>query len=156
MNAQIFDEQINKTDYGVGVVGEAPTRSAASAPFVEPIQPPTTDESAEAEKPVEKPKKKLRDEAREKIESILNARTFVAIAGATVFLGLYIYNVISINRLAGETEALRQKIDEAKSVNVEIESELKALERSERVGREAFEKLGLRISTAPPIELKSK
>jgi len=58
--------------------------------------------------------------------------------------------------LAGETEALRQKIDEAKSINVEIESELKGLERSERVGREAYEKLGLQISTVPPIELKAK
>jgi len=64
--------------------------------------------------------------------------------------------VISINRLAGETEVLRQKIDEAKSINVEIESELKGLERSERIGREAYEKLGLQISTAPPIELKAK
>jgi cell division protein FtsL len=51
---------------------------------------------------------------------------------------------------------LRQKIDEAKSINVEIESELKGLERSERVGREAYEKLGLQISTVPPIELKAK
>ncbi len=153
MNARIFDEHISKADYGVGVVEKTATKAIPSAAFVEPIQPPT---DANAGTPIEKPKKKLRDEAHEKIESILNTRTFIVIAGATLLLGLYIYNVISINRLAGETEALRQKIDEAKSLNVEIESELKSLERSERVGREAFEKLGLRISTVPPIELKSK
>ncbi len=153
MNARIFDEHISKADYAVGVVEKTATKAIPNVAFVEPSQPPT---SATAETPIEKPKKKLRDEAHEKIESILNTRTFIVIAGATLLLGLYIYNVISINRLAGETEALRQKIDEAKSLNVEIESELKGLERSERVGREAFEKLGLRISTVPPIELKSK
>ncbi|MGQ9804968.1 MAG: FtsL-like putative cell division protein [Chlorobiales bacterium] len=156
MNARIFDEHIGKTDYGVGVVGKTPTGAVADTAFVEPIASPTLDASPEHVKHAEKPKKKLRDEAHEKIESILNARTFIVIAGATLLLGLYIYNVISINRLAGETEALRQKIEEARGLNVEIESELKALERSERIGREAFEKLGLRISTAPPIELKSK
>jgi len=156
MNAHIFDENISKTDYGVGVVGKPPTRTTTSAAFVEPISSPTADATAQATTPSEKPKKKLRDEAHEKIESILNTRTFLAIVGATLMLGLYIYNVISINRLAGETEALRQKIDEAKSINVEIESELKGLERSERVGREAYEKLGLQISTVPPIELKAK
>ncbi len=153
MNARIFDEHISKADYGVGVVEKTATKAIPNVAFVEPIQPST---NANAETPIEKPKKKLRDEAHEKIESILNTRTFIVIAGATLLLGLYIYNVISINRLAGETEALRQKIDEAKSLNVEIESELKGLERSERVGREAFEKLGLRISTVPPIEMKSK
>jgi cell division protein FtsL len=153
MSVRIFDEHISKADYGVGVVEKTATKAIPNAAFVEPIQPPT---SATAETPIEKPKKKLRDEAHKKIESILNTRTFIVIAGATLLLGIYIYNVISINRLAGETEALRQKIDEAKSLNVEIESELKSLERSERVGREAFEKLGLRISTVPPIELKSK
>lgn len=156
MNAQIFDEHISKGDYGVGVVEKTPTKSNATAAFVEPISSLPLDVNPEGLKSVEKPKKKLRDEAHEKIESILNARTFIVIAGATLLLGLYIYNVISINRLAGETEVLRQKLNEAKSLNVEIESELKGLERSERVGREAFEKLGLRISTAPPIELKSK
>ncbi|MFQ3608335.1 MAG: FtsL-like putative cell division protein [Chloroherpetonaceae bacterium] len=154
MKAHIFDEHISKTDYGIGVVENSSTRAVSAATFVEPIASPTLDANSEDLKRAEKPKKKLRDEAHEKIESILNTRTFVVIAGATLLLGLYIYNVISINRLAGETEALRQKIDEAKSLNVEIESELKALERSERIGREAFEKLGLRISTAPPIELK--
>ncbi len=156
MKAPIFDEHTSKADYGIGVVESTSKRAAAAPTFVEPIAPPTLDANPEGVKPVEKPKKRLRDEAHEKIESILNMRTFILIAGATLLLGLYIYNVISINRLAGETEALRQKIDEAKSLNVEIESELKGLERSERVGREAFEKLGLRISTAPPIELKSK
>jgi cell division protein FtsL len=156
MNAHIFDENISKTDYGVGVVEKPPTRATTSAAFVEPISSPTAEATEQATTPSEKPKKKLRDEAHEKIESILNTRTFLAIVGATLMLGLYIYNVISINRLAGETEALRQKIDEAKSINVEIESELKGLERSERVGRKAYEKLGLQISTIPPIELKAK
>lgn len=154
MNARIFDEHIGKTDYGVGSVEETPTQSTPDVVFVEPISSPVQGAQSEAAESVKKPKKKLRDEAHEKIESILNARTFIVIMGATLLLGLYIYNVISINRLAGEIEALRQKIEEAKSLNVEIESELKALERSERIGREAFEKLGLRISTVLPIELK--
>ncbi len=155
MKAQIFDEHMAKTDYGIGVVENTPIKSTVPVAFVEPMQSSLLD-AVEGAKNNQEPKKKLRDKAHEKIESILNARTFIVIAGVTLMLGLYIYNVISINRLAGETEALRQKIDEAKSVNVEIESELKALQRSERIGREAFEKLGLRISTAPPIELKSK
>jgi len=108
MNAHIFDENISKTDYGVGVVDKSPTRVATSAAFVEPISSPTADATAQATTPSEKPKKKLRDEAHEKIESILNTRTFLAIAGATLLLGLYIYNVISINRLAGETELQAQ------------------------------------------------
>lgn len=153
MKTQIFDERIGNADYGVGVVEEKPSRNAARQPFVEAAQP-APDASAEGETPVAKPKKKLRDEARERIESILNLRTFLAIAGATLLLGLYIYNVISINRLSGETESLRQKLDEARSLNIERESELKALLRSETIGREAHEKLGLRVSTVPPIELK--
>lgn len=154
MNARIFDEHIGKTDYGIGVVGETPTRAVSTSEFVELTASSASDANPEGLKNVKKPKKKLRDEAHEKIESILNARTFIVIAGATLLLGLYIYNVISINRLAGETESLRQKLNEAKSLNVEKESELKSLERSERVGREAFEKLGLSVSTIPPIELK--
>ncbi len=154
MNTRIFDEHIGKTDYGVGMVQEMPTKATTSVTFVETES--TLSDGTEAETGGEKPKKKIRDRAHEKIESILNIRTFIAIVGATLILGLYIYNVISINRLAGETEALRQRLDEVRSLNVEIESELKSLERSERIGREAFEKLGLRVSTLPPIELKSE
>ncbi|MCS6987943.1 MAG: FtsL-like putative cell division protein [Chloroherpetonaceae bacterium] len=154
MKTQIFDERIGRADYGVGVVEEAPLRKSHSQPFVEEAQ--ASGANGAEPKPAEKPKKKLRDEAREKIESILNLRAFLAIAGATALLGLYIYNVISINRLAGETESLRRKIDEVRSLNIERESELNALTRSETIGREAHEKLGLRVSTVPPIELKAE
>ena len=54
MNAHIFDENISKTDYGVGVVEKSPTRVATSAAFVEPISSPTIDASAQATTPSEK------------------------------------------------------------------------------------------------------
>ncbi|MCS7013437.1 MAG: FtsL-like putative cell division protein [Chloroherpetonaceae bacterium] len=105
--------------------------------------------------PTEAPKKKLREKAQEKVESILNLRTFLFIAGITLVLALYIYNVISINRLSGETEALKKEIEAARSLNVELESQLKALQRVEHISAEAYKRLGLRYKTEPPVELKS-
>ncbi len=98
--------------------------------------------------------KKFREKAQEKIESILNVRTFLAVAGATVLLAFYIYNVITINRLAGESEVLKKQIEDARSLNVELESKLKSLQRIEHVTGAAYDKLGLRYKTEPPVELK--
>jgi cell division protein FtsL len=112
-------------------------------------QPPDTATTYSAPK-----EKKFREKAQEKIESILNARTFLAVAGATVLLAFYIYNVIAINRLAGESEVLKKQIEDARSLNVELESKLKSLQRVEQVTGAAYEKLGLRYKTEPPVELK--
>ncbi len=102
------------------------------------------------------PKKKLREKAQEKVESILNLRTFLFVAGLTALLALYISNVIAINRLSGETEWLKKELEDARSVNVELDSKLKALQRVEHVSAEAYKKLGLRYKTEPPVELNAE
>jgi hypothetical protein len=102
------------------------------------------------------PKKKLREKAQEKVESILNLRTFLVVAGLTALLALYISNVIAINRLSGEAELLKKELEDARSVNVELESKLQALQRVEHVSAEAYRKLGLRYKTEPPVELKAE
>jgi hypothetical protein len=102
------------------------------------------------------PKKKLREKAQEKVESILNLRTFLFVAGLTALLALYISNVIAINRLSGETELLKKELEDARSVNVELDSKLKALQRVEHVSAEAYKKLGLRYKTEPPVELNAE
>ncbi|PIO48728.1 MAG: hypothetical protein CMR00_03465 [[Chlorobium] sp. 445] len=99
------------------------------------------------------PMKKLRERTQEKVESILNLRTFLLVAVTTALLAFYISNVISINRLSGETESLRKQLEDAHSLNVELESKLRALQRVEHVSAEAYKKLGLRYKTEPPIEL---
>jgi cell division protein FtsL len=125
--------------------------------YAEPMSEPaeSIDETTIEELPVEveKPKKKFRQQAHEGIESILNLRTFVVVAGTTILLALYIYNVISINRVAGEVESLKASIEEAKSLNIELESNLKVLQQTERIGREAYDKLGLKFSAEQPIEI---
>ena len=90
-----------------------------------------------------------------KIESVLNIRTFLFVASSTVLLGLYIYNVISINRLAGETEYLKQKLRDQKSVNVVLESRLNYAQRIEKISDIARKKLGLSAKAELPelIEL---
>jgi cell division protein FtsL len=102
------------------------------------------------------PKKPLREQAHDKIESILNLRTFLVIAGATIVLGLYIYNLISINRLSGETEELKNKLRETQSLNVELEGQLKSLERSERIGEAAYQQLGLGFSAKQAIVIEKE
>lgn len=113
----------------------------------------TSSDEPPAPEPLAPPKKKLRERAQEKVESILNLRAFLFVAALTALLALYISNVISINRLSGETESLKKELEDARSLNVELESKLRALQRVEHVSAEAYKKLGLRYKTEPPIEL---
>ncbi|MBC8043680.1 MAG: hypothetical protein IAF08_09585 [Rhizobacter sp.] len=101
-------------------------------------------------------KPKLRAQAQEKIESILNLRTFAFVAGCTVMLALYIYNVISMNRLATETQLLGQSLADTKNLNSVLESNLNAMQRIERISTAAFETLELRVKGEQPIELPLK
>jgi len=94
-----------------------------------------------------KPKRK---KAQIKIESVLNLRTFFLVAGFTVYLGLYIYNVISINRLAGESEMLRQRLVDQESVNVVLQSKLQHAQRIEKISEIAQQRLGLKAKAELP------
>lgn len=97
---------------------------------------------------------RLKEEAHQRIESILTLRTFVLLAGSTILLALYIYNVISINRLAGEAEQLRQHVEETRSLNTILEARLHSLQRVEHISTVAYEELGLRVRTEMPVELE--
>lgn len=153
----VFSTLNARTEYADVPVLSMHSTSPVSEPFAskEPVEgaPQATDAAHSA---TELPKKRLREKAQEKVETILNLRTFLFIAGTTLVLALYIYNVIAINRLSGETEALKKEIESARSLNVELESNLKALQRVERISAEAYRKLGLRYKTEPPVELRQK
>jgi cell division protein FtsL len=84
------------------------------------------------------------------IESVLNLRTFLLVASATLLLGFYIHNVITVNRLAGETEYLRQKLIDQQSVNVVLESKLQHTQRIEKISKLAGLKLGLEAKAELP------
>ncbi|MDX2128015.1 MAG: hypothetical protein SFU91_03160 [Chloroherpetonaceae bacterium] len=110
-------------------------------------------EPNELERNSEKPvaQKRMSQRAQERIESVLTLQTFVIVIFSAICIGLYIYNVISINRLSGESEELKENLEKAKSLNVELESKIKQAERGERIMSEAYQKLGLRYNINPPV-----
>ncbi|NTW48337.1 MAG: hypothetical protein HGB19_01115 [Chlorobiales bacterium] len=126
--------------------------------FAEPIEniaPEVQEESAqEDESKPDASRRRLKAEAHQRIESILTLRTFVLLVGSTIVLALYIYNVISINRLAGEAEQLRQHVEETRSLNTILEARLHKLQRVEHISSVAYEELGLRVKTEMPVELE--
>jgi hypothetical protein len=130
-------------------------RGTFAAPGEKAVVPEVQNEDARPEeaKP-EESRRHFKDQAHQRIESILTLRTFVLLAGSTIVLALYIYNVISINRLAGEAEQLRQHVDETRSLNTILETRLHNFQRVERISSVAYEDLGLRVKTEIPIELE--
>lgn len=156
-----------RTGYTDGTIEDflvkAYEREQGRAKFAEPIEPVIDIPLQEQEEVVEEEgfsikseasRKRFKKEAHERIESILNLKTFVLLAGITLLLSLYIYNVISINRLAGEAEQLRRNVDETKSLNTILEARLHNLQRVEHVSSVAYDELGLRVKTEQPVELK--
>lgn len=137
-------------------------RQQGRGAFAEPIEPvidtPPQDQDETVEEDgfsikSEASRSRFKKEAHDRIESILNLKTFVLLAGITLLLSLYIYNVISINRLAGEAEQLRRSVDETKSMNTILEARLHNLQRVEHVSTVAYDELGLRVKTEQPVEL---
>lgn len=163
---QVFSTPRSRTgggDYTVENIEDlfAPAPALQKRVFAEALtETPTTENAKENALPdaeaIEPAKPKLRAQAQEKIESILNLRTFAFVAGCTVMLALYIYNVISMNRLATETQQLNQSLADTKNLNMVLESNLNAMQRIERISTAAFETLELRVKGEQPIELKIK
>ncbi|ACF13294.1 hypothetical protein Ctha_0826 [Chloroherpeton thalassium ATCC 35110] len=101
-------------------------------------------------------KKQLTQRAQKKIESILNLRTFFLVGGVTVVLVFYIYNVISINKLSAQSEKVRKKLEEVRSLNTVLESHLQSSWRFEELSETADAKLGLKISPKLPVVLEKE
>lgn len=163
-NAPSADYTVEDIDALIKRLGEQHTQTvfveplvanATTLPLSSPeVIPDETVPDAEIEPVVESDAKQFAMQAQEKIESILNLRTFAAVLVGTVMLALYIYNVISINRLATETRQLEQQMSDAKNLNTTLESKLGALQRIERISKVAYEVLGLGVKGEQPIELK--
>ncbi|KAK3582236.1 hypothetical protein CHS0354_023775 [Potamilus streckersoni] len=81
--------------------------------------------------------KTLKKNARERIESVLNLRTLIVIGLVTVFLGVYIYNVTSINRLGEEVRQKKELYEQLFSLVSEKKSKLEYLQRSENISSRA-------------------
>lgn len=60
---------------------------------------------------------------------------------------LYVNNVITVDRLLRDTEAMRKSVDSLRTVNQSLQTEVFRLQSSERVTRIATERLGM---TPPP------
>jgi len=103
-----------------------------------------------------KSRKQFSQNAQTKIESILSPRTFLLVGGTTILLVFYIYNVISINKLAGESEQLRKKIEEVKSLNTVLESRVQTAWRFEELSKVAGKELDLKMSTKLPVVLETE
>jgi len=60
---------------------------------------------------------------------------------------LYVNNVITVNRLLRDSEAMRKSVDSLRDVNRSLQTEVFRLQSAERVTRIATERLGM---TPPP------
>lgn len=96
--------------------------------------------------PLEKPVKESPTLVRQR--RLLNRWSIFALvfisALATV---LYVNNVITVDRLLRETEAMRKSSDSLRTVNQSLQTEVFRLQSAERVTRIATERLGM---TPPP------
>jgi len=96
-----------------------------------------------------------RAERRFDFASILRLRTFVYLFAGTVFLVLYINNILTINELSRQNEVLREKIGISKSINTTLEVELQELHTIHRISGQA-ETMGLRPSIVPAVKISAK
>ncbi len=87
--------------------------------------------------------------------SILRLRTFVYLFAGTVFLVLYINNILTINELSRQNEVLREKIGISKSINTTLDIELQELHTIHRISGQA-ETMGLRPSIVPAVKISAK
>jgi cell division protein FtsL len=154
----IFTRRPSAIDFTENPTATPPRSPEAAVPAIdEPFVPP----SQAAAPPQAEPKKESRfklakGKAQEKLESILNVKTFGIIIVLTLALVCYISNVIAINRLSREIQKSDAAYNEAKNLNITLESDLVHLQRIERISNVAYEKLGLKTQKESPILIKVK
>lgn len=67
---------------------------------------------------------------------------------------LYVSNVIQVNRLLREKDAIQRSLDSLHTVNQSLRTEVHRLQSSERITRIASEKLGMMPPTKAPTVLR--
>lgn len=81
---------------------------------------------------------------------------FALFAISAAFTVLYVSNVIAVNKLSAECEALRQDADSLNVLNQSLRTESYRLQSAERITRIATEKLGMVAPEEAPTVLTEK
>ncbi len=84
------------------------------------------------------------------VRTLLSLRTFVIIFIGTVFLLIYINNLLTINSLSMENERLRERIGISKSINAALELQLQEVHAVHNITERA-ESMGLKARIEPAV-----
>lgn len=78
---------------------------------------------------------------------------FALVVVSAISTVLYVSNVIRVNQLLRETDAMRRSIDSLQIVNQSLRAETYRLQSSERITRVATERLGMVPPPKAPVVL---
>ena len=88
------------------------------------------------------------------VRSLLSLRTFALIFIGTVFLVIYINNLLTINSLSMENERLRERIGISKSINAALELQLQEIHAVHNITARA-EGMGLKARIEPAVIIRT-